>query len=355
MKSLELIYCLQAEESKALQKELKKHRRTALLPLFNQLKKAAKKQQEPTNEELFGFISDRPYDKKMDYLLRNELRLLNGEIETFLLSNELLKRLKSGRLLEISQNLLWLELLLERQQFALFEKEWRKILRQAKENKHFSLLSQLHSLYFEYLRHYKEIEPARYRKARSILDEAKSWTLKAAMEQLRKLELNRAYVDRVIFAFDPTHTRQPPSQQFASIETEADPLFDYLYLWAKTYIENNNTDIYLKLLQLHPEIVKIRPEFKGKDMVFYTNLALQEMLQQNYEQASLFYKEALRIDQQNGIKTNVELLFNYCSNLCKMHEFDQAIQLWKDNRVDIEEQPTVRYRYRYLIAMCYLF
>lgn len=352
---MNLIACLYPDESRLMQKELKKHRRTALLPLFNRLKKAVKKNQELSNEELFPLISDKPYQKKWDYLLRNELRLLNGEIETFLLSNEVMKQLKTDNVQEINPSLLWLKLLLERQQFGLFEKEWRKMERQANEQQNFRLLSQLSPLYFEYIRKYQEIHPQLYQETRPLLEAAKEWTLKAALENFRQLEVKTAYLDRVLYAFDTSYPRKALVQKVVLPANPIEPLFEYLYLWGLTYIEEKNTDHFLKLLEIHPEVVKTRPEYERQEVIFHSRLALEYMLRKEHQQADFYYKESLRLHQQYHDTIDLNLLFNYFSNLCKMHHFEEAIKLWEKHQTAIDENPKLRYRYRYLAAMCYLF
>ncbi len=88
MKTLHLIRCLTAKERKTFGKAVNKHKRGSLGKLYKALVKH-NSGDTPDKSQLFRSTFGEEYTPAKDYLLRNELRLLNNELSDFLVNSEL--------------------------------------------------------------------------------------------------------------------------------------------------------------------------------------------------------------------------------------------------------------------------
>jgi hypothetical protein len=83
MRTLELIRTLNEKEQRQLRAALSEKKRRSLLVLFDSLKEYLEAEA-PDNKTLYEAVYKKRYTKAKDYLLRNELRLLNEEVYRFL-------------------------------------------------------------------------------------------------------------------------------------------------------------------------------------------------------------------------------------------------------------------------------
>lgn len=346
MKTVDLIACLKPEEVQDLRLVLDKHRRRSLSRLFHELLQAAQKSNEPENIALFPVVFQQPYRKELDYLLRNELRLLNREIETFLLEREVLRKIRQNETEEIIPALVWLQLLLDRQQFDLFEKEWRRIEKLALERQAFALLQRLYEVYLSFIYRYQELHLGLYQKAFTQLENARHFGLLAAEEQCRLIDVKLAYVHLILRAFDASY-----ANPFVETVVQSSPhakdylLFRYLRLWAETYVAENKIPLYTQLLEWQPDITKTRPELSNNKFVFLNNLTLLWMHEKkDYKKADFYFTHAMDHYFRNHKKINNELFFNYLSNLTRLNRFPEVIQLYEVNRGAVESDQKLKYK-----------
>lgn len=97
MRTLELIRALTPEEVLDLGKTLSRHKRTGLHTLFTELAHHARAATEPDSAALFKKVFGEVYSKKKDYLLRNELRLLNEILYKYLAEHTALAHLSKNK------------------------------------------------------------------------------------------------------------------------------------------------------------------------------------------------------------------------------------------------------------------
>lgn len=356
MKTLELMECLLQEERTELEALLKAHRRKSIHRLFKTLWPAVQKGVEPDNEALFEKVFEKPYQKESDYLLRNELRLLNREIELFLQEKEILRRIRKDEMREITPVVVWLELLLERQQLALFEKEWRRIDKSAREKQDFSLLYQLCNVYLNFIYRYQELHVDLYRRAFELLENTRHQILLSAEEDCRMLDVKRSYVHRILKAFDSSFEVPFEASTLKPLNTNEDVLlFRYLKVWSQTYLVQDKIPLYEQLLEWQPTIVRLRPELGNNEFVFLNNLALLYMHEsKNYQKANHYFSQAMANHQQNHKRINVELFFNYLINLTRLKRFSEVILHYQSHAKMVEADLKLRFKFCYLVAMNHL-
>jgi hypothetical protein len=95
MRTIELLQSLTATELGSLRQQVAGSKRKSLQNLFTELKRYLKNEKIPANPVLFKAAFGKPYIKTKDYLLRNELRLLNKLIYEFLIIKKFREQIKT--------------------------------------------------------------------------------------------------------------------------------------------------------------------------------------------------------------------------------------------------------------------
>lgn len=95
MRTIELLKALTGTELNTIKEQLSGGRRKSLQNLFTELKRHLKTEKIPANALLFKAAFGKPYVKAKDYLLRNELRLLNEAIYEFLIFKKFREQIKT--------------------------------------------------------------------------------------------------------------------------------------------------------------------------------------------------------------------------------------------------------------------
>ncbi len=357
MKTLELMACLQPDELAALEKLLQQHKRRSLINLFKALQIAARRSVEASNEALFEAAFDKSYQKQSDYLLRNELRLLNREIEFFLLEKEILRRLHREETREIVPAIVWCELLLERRQPDLFEREWRRWEKTARESEDFALLNRLYIIYLTYIYRHRELHPDLYFKAAQMLDQAGEFALLDAEERCRMVDVKRAYVHRILEAMDVRLAAPFEETVLGPAKSASERLLmQYLKSWSQTYVAPEKIPLYEQLLEWQPRIARLRPELGENEFVFLNNLALLYMHERrDYRKADHYFSQALENYRRHHKKMHTELLFNYLSNLTRLGRFSDVVLQYQAHQETVDADPKLNFKFCYLLAMNHLF
>lgn len=83
MRTLDLIRGLTEKETEQVSAELKSNKRSSLYILLKELLKYQHGEEVPENAQLYKKVFKQQYTKEKDYLLRNELRLLNEQLYRF--------------------------------------------------------------------------------------------------------------------------------------------------------------------------------------------------------------------------------------------------------------------------------
>lgn len=122
MKTLELVNVIEEKDVKHFWKHLSNKKNGRTLVLFETLYYNS----EITKEELFVVLFRKKYHAEKDYLLRNELRLLNVELENYIATSQLLNEENN-----FYKRYLILKKLKTGKEKNLFEKEWNECFNEA--------------------------------------------------------------------------------------------------------------------------------------------------------------------------------------------------------------------------------
>lgn len=348
MKTLKLLQILDKSERTTFVRQLKFHKRKSLYKLCIKLQRDSL---EPSKEELFCAAFGVAYSTSKDYLLRNELRLLNNEIENFILHQPLKE---SDEQIEEQQELKFLTRLKDTGKHQLFN-QYSKTAIEAKTKKHdYKMLIDLYAIKIDFKIHHQEISESNYLELIELLQLQQQYILAWSSEIQSENELKKNFAQRVLLQLGNT-TKKTETDYKIQLPKEAEKLLLYNELIAKSYLQHGQEKIetLLTALKLQPKASAIRPEKEKDKLNILGNIGLEYFLDHKFEQAHAYYKKANALMNEQNL--NIELLFNYCVNALAIGKHKVLIEMEAKYRPQIQFNIKLCYRFSYFTAIAYLF
>lgn len=354
MKTIELLQVLTASELKHFEKKvINSHKRNSLKKLYLYLKK----HQNIDKEKAFKKAFDVSYSPKKDALFRNELRLLNKELELFLLEEEWKKNLNLN---SKESQLTLIKLYLERKEFPLFEQAWRKLYKKANEERLYTTKIELINLFFQYKTNYAEVDEELYQDLKILIEEAMRTTVAQMQIAYKKLELKDAFVQRTMYA----QTGQKYEYQKAvsyykrENELENDDMVAFLDFRIQSYFLNGMEKIKIlqKALNCSKDLEIKYPKDKAlKEAIVVTEMtvALEFFLLEQYQKADAHYLQLLERNFEFPVVKKAVIYFNYISNLICLEAYERSVTFYEENK-EICSEAKVFYRIRYMLCWAYI-
>ncbi len=343
-----LLAVLTATELKQIEQQIKAARRDSLKHLFAAIKKAGKSKldKQATFQKVFG----RSYAKELDYLFRNELRLLKDKIQDFLIVKEGEREIRHR---PGFADLMLLRSLLQRGLSDEFEREFRKRYERTLASYDFIMAHRLSRLYFNFVMTHPEISPDTYQ---------------GALNMLRENRRNIKLVYRSSMAINQ-HSRAATELFLRIHGLEADPCdvgldldfqdVDNAYIRFFEYSALVHLAQGDEQLQQAQKVVEngalIQQHFPQHYVDGLSILGGVYFTARDYPEARRWYEKALAAAKQHKLTARADLVFNYCSVLMKMAEYETVIQLIEEHAVVIDALPRVRFRFECLHAFCFIF
>lgn len=350
MKTLELIKSLDKKQLRKFSLKIKKHPRKRLGNLFLLL---ANNIDHPlTKNEIFSKVFKCNYAKEKDYLLRNELRLLNSELEKFIVkfpvANFLLSETFTAELTLLNQ-------FFECGNELLFESYFKEILFQALASKNFDLVAQLYSLKSKFIFRHKEISIKNYREAKQLLCLENLAIELQLQEKLSENLMRQNFAQRVLLQLNYSKPEPANGHQNNSLFDAAKLLVKYNKLIAKSYLQSSEQKINTLRIaaKIYPSIASFRYEKKLDIISILGNIALEYFLIEKFDKARLYYQKAIR--SMTNSEANIELLFNYCINELALGQHKIFIETFKKYQSQIAASNKLKHRFQYFTALAYLF
>lgn len=300
---------------------------------------------EEDKEVLFKKTFDRKYNISEDYLLRNELRLLNNELEKFIIQTDALQSSKP--------DLSILHRAYESGNESLFQNYLSDILSVANQQQDYDVIEALYELNGKFIARYKEVSLHNYNR---LLDDLKNEQIALYSlfeEKLSENRLRQHFAIRVLQQLGEKNEQE--YAEISQLSESAKLIINYNNLIADSYLQNGEEKIktLLTALELYPNVAKIRLEKQADSIKILGNVAIEYFLNQQYETAHKYYQEAL--GAMNETNLNIELLFNYCINALTIDRFDIFIEVYERYQKQITGNNKLKYRFQYFTAMAYLF
>ncbi len=356
MKTTDLLNSLQGREKKEFEAVIKTHKRNSLKNLYFFLKKQLNRTNESSKASLYKAVFARKYEPSKDYLIRNELRLLNDELEDFLVQKQLEKTFKENVHL---YNLWLLRALKERELYQEFEAAFKKMIAKASDDLQYEILDKMTTLYLRYLITNQEITEDLYQNTihAGYLQKI-NWIQKDAVRKIRASEVMKAFAERTLKVTNPDF---PYSDLIQTVDLKEESVNDYysnyLYLYALSFQKTGMEKIILLQKALGFIEQCHQPEMQAENRKFFllATIALEYYLMGNHQAADDYYLQTLKLAESSKQKLQLTVIFNYFSNCIKLQKYAKAIELFEDNQAAIEVNEKVHYRFLCLKAMCHIF
>lgn len=354
MKTQKLIRLLTAGEREEFRVQLSVKRNKKSLRIFDFLQRE-KNSGDDVLAKLYKTIFAKTRTKENDFLLRNELRLLNRQLELFL---AVLKLKKADADFESETNLLFLHTLLDREAWDLFEKEWEKEFQRCETNGSWPALVRLGEINLEYIVRRRKITAAGLTKVLEVLNRFDQLVQRQYIHRQAQIRLYRAQLARQQSETDPSLPLEeiivPPIEASPS----NDPYLGYAEQARHAYLSRGEKTIgYMKkaldyLEHCRPgelNIVRSRTQLQGQ-------IALEYFLAGQYEEADRYYKALLpNASSLNDNTRTASLYLNYISNLIRLREFAEVLRFIAAQEKIFASHPGLRQRIVCLGAMCCIY
>ncbi|MGB0839831.1 MAG: hypothetical protein ACPGXL_06805 [Chitinophagales bacterium] len=356
MKTIALIETLSRKEAKQLEQILKTHKRQKLRVLYKTVTQALKKDKDIEKQHLFKVAFGKIWTTKNDYLLRNELRLLNKEIEQLWVNNAIEA---SKKTFNYQHQIYLLNTYLERKLYKFYEGHWQFIYKKAQKNYKYDIQLQLLLSFFEYQRKNLENSEANLQSILTTQLATHDIIERQYIEALRESELRLGFLDRSLYLFTQKRLGYTPKTSLNLLESHANNDYaQFLYHSTLSYTQHGIENIdslkkaihYLDLVE-RPNLATNKIKRKS---VALASIALTYFLMTDYHAANTYFEKAFELNNTNDPNL-LPILFNYVSNCLKLNQYEKVSALIKSHQTTIEKEPALKYRFECLQAMAHIF
>ena len=352
MKTIDIIAALNRKEQRQFEQlVIRPHKRASLKKLYRCLKKNP----QASKRHLFSKVFGQTYTPEQDTLFRNELRLLNKELEAFLIERQW-QRTQDTHPYRAAFFLV--QAYLERQQYGLFEQAWRKLYKKAQKNAWYELESELLEQYFLYQIKTKEINADLLLALSPDIKTAVATHEAHALARTYRLEAYYGFIQQNLYAMSsgqyPRARNISALQQSAPLPNEA--LLRLLDAGTQMYFVSGAAKIQLLQTALDGVTHLAQHPLYDIDLVtkMQATLALEYFMEGRYEEAHQLYHPLVKIADQLSERTKRGIFFNYLSNLVKLGRHQAAID-WYHQQEDFWTQSTPpMYRAQYFLCWAHL-
>lgn len=354
MKTLELLRLLSSKERRQFESTvIKSHKRASLTKLYQYLKKNP----EMDKKKLFVKVFAQQYNFKQDSLLRNELRLLNKEIEAFFTE---LQWLKEQQEQPEKAQLLLLQLYKDRKQENLYEQQWRKLYKKAQQEQLYGLKVTLINSYFSYHSQHSNAEIELYTALEELVEEGLSANSAYFQEQQQQLRFFYGFLQRNLFALHSGNynQKQPPQYYQLLLPLENEELVDFYQLSTQAcyYIRGEQKIELLKEVLKKAVTLKNHPRFEELDeriQNIRSTLALEYYILKRYEEADAIYQKIITAPLLGSIRSKIGITFNYFVNLLGLEDYERAIDWYEQQKEQWQSNVPVAYKAHCMICWAY--
>ncbi|HWB62477.1 MAG TPA: hypothetical protein VG603_03125 [Chitinophagales bacterium] len=327
MRTLELLKAFSDKEIKLIEKEVAEGKRKSLSVLLKELKRFRHKNELPEREKLFAKIYNKPYSKTKDYLLRNELRLLNEIIYYYLATDRFKKEIDENR----NVLNLWLAKAFFRRRMWHFEEDIDDYIKQAKEHLQTDILSQLFTIKLIWLS-----MTANSKNHKNALDMLQDWEAeekKRFLHRMRKIEYSTIFFENLdVSKKNPSLKKITPGKavyDFTGID-QTDWYTRYLTL--QKYIVQSGGDEQIEYIKEIESIIKSGPARKvihPDNRHSATNhLAVALVTQGRLEEALFYMEEGIRQFNEEGVPVSAIHIRNYLIALFVSQHYSKAAEVY---------------------------
>jgi hypothetical protein len=344
MRTLELLRALNDREIKDFEELLNSQKRKTLPKLYGAIKKYRKIEGVPATEELFELIFKKEYTADKNYLLRNELRLLNELFYNFFIDitfSDYIKKHKS------TYNYWLARAFFERKlnsafaadidRFVAFNKAYIK-------PEDTALLLDLKSLWMIYN------EPKTLKNVTQQIDATEQWKdeqIRFLRYRLREVESRKAYLETTLASIsgekrsEKDDWRTTPQMEISFGDMGSmDKYEQYLVLKKYSYQTAGQARIdVLKQMLAIEEGEEYTSEYSAiaSQLASLNAIAMEYILLGNFVEGDKFLQESITRSEGNNLPVIFATLQNYISNQINLGNYQKGIDYYNFKRELIEK------------------
>ena len=352
VKTIEILSVMTKSELKLFEKKvINSHKRVTLKKLYSYLKKQPK----IDKEAAFLKVFNTPYTSKKDAIFRNELRLLNRELELFIVEQAWKKGLSIN---SDETQLSLIKLYLERKEFNLFEQTWKKLYKKSKEEGLFSLKVKLIELFFSYKTTSSEIDMDVYCAIKLLLEEAMEATVAQMQVDYKELELKHAYIQRNLYVLNGHKYDFHRAKTYYRVVNPVpnDDMIALMEYNIQSYFLDGLEKIRVlqKALKQAELLEEQHPKLRASIPMMKMTIGLEYFLLKEHSKADVIYVSALKNVAVLHPAQKSMVYFNYISNLVCLGDYQRAIEWYENSGEDWKDSPLVTYRVGWVLCWAYI-
>jgi len=348
LKTKELLAVLTGDDINILRRSLKSHKRLTLNLLFDALLSTENQDDELEKASLFFAVFQEKYSSKKDYILRNELRMLNIEIERFITLKQVDDVFRNQPHL-LSEH--YLNQLLQAKQFRLFEKEWKSAVRSCVRHYNFEILYKLHLMWVDYLRNHQEISLKNLDHLVESLQTATVYLDTVNTMNKKQIEFHREYSRRIASVIEEGVLSEKSIELPKAHQTFIEYYNEYFLGVSQAYRSTGEEKLnHLKRSLESLYLLEICDAAFAKNKVrVLGNIAVEYFINKRFTEADDWYNKALDAMEKDDVM--IDLIFNYAVNLLSLGQFREMTDLYFKYQQEIHLTPKVRYRFEYFACL----
>ena len=344
MRTLELLRSLADREVKDFEELLSNQKRTSLQKLYSAIKKYRKIEGVPATEELYKIIFKEEYTASKNYLLRNELRLLNELFYSFLIDVTFAGYLKKHK----STYNYWLaRAFFDRKLNAAFEADIDRFIAFNKEYikpEDTALLLDLKGLFMIYT------QPKTLKNLQQQIDYTDKWKdeqIKFLRYRLREVESRKAYLEQMLTGIKGGSDRQTddwrtPPQMEVSLGRVEDVKEYESYLILKKYSYQTRGLVRIEVLKSMLAIEEgegYTSEYSaiGSQLSTLNAIAMEYILLGHFANADMYLLESIKRSEGNNLPILSATLQNYITNQINLGSYQTGIDYY-NSKIEIIEK-----------------
>ncbi len=357
-RTVALAALLSGKEIKAFANQLSEGKRTSLPLLFDGIC-AGLKSSKPNaleKETLFKKAFGEAYTKDKDYLLRNELRLLSRELTNFLAIEQTKKSMRDNPL---EEKRLLLQSYIDRKAHDLFDREWEKVVEDAKNELRLDIALDIQKLAVEHLIGTRQATVENYNQLLELLADYQETLKQHFTHQHLFGKHKQAFAERTLQAIGADV--QVSLLEVVSINPADEKLNDAFtnHFAALTKAYGHRGEEKIDLLKTAAGFVsEINSKSFDKNAALATvnaAIALEYFLLRELETSLPYHQKALEFGAGLESGKLISFVFNYLSTLIRLELHEQAIELINQYTSIWSKLPRMHDRFLCLKAMCHVF
>lgn len=349
LKTNKIIKLLSEKERAKFAFVLKRRKKERRILLFESL--CACGEEKPDKAALFELLFGAPYAKQRDYLLRNELRLLNTSLMRFLATCYV----SAAR--DWEQDLRLLRLYLEREAYDLFEDAWRRLQAQAAKAQAWAVLLDLVRLWAAYEQQKSELRAQNFLHLLDLLPAAEGYRRALHEETGAELALFEALSWRYLRVLGAAVSAENAPMPVLVAENTAASFFETIARSHAAATPQERLALLMQAQAHHHQLLTIRVQTRPLLVVINNNIGLEHFLMKDFATAAQYFRLALAVLEDLPHYTRRwDVRFNAYSNMLFAGEYKEAIAFHRRHADFLESLPDrLFYRFHYLVAIAYLF